>query len=523
MPNALRPYQETALQAIKESVWAGVRRLMVMAPTGSGKTLLAAAIAQGCLRKGNKLIFVVPLITLIDQTLEKFAAEGIDCCGVIQGNHPAENWSMPIQIASIQTIRSRGIFPAAAVVCVDEAHVLHKEHIRWMGRLGDPNKGEPKIIDAAPGWENKIFIGLSATPWASGLGRFFETLLTMSTTNQLIQEGFLSKYRILAPDRPDLSAVTIRRGDYVESELSAAMQNAPGLTANIIETWRLRWGKPKTLVFAVDRAHARMIVERFAEANVPVAYQDAKTPPDERREIKRKFHNEEIYVVVNILTLGMGADWDCRCLILARPTRSEMLFVQIIGRCLRPANGKTAALILDHSDTTLRMGMPSDIYHEHLSSGRFDQKTKIIRKPRLPKPCTECGFLIPPGLMKCPECGHTKKLPETEVFEKPGELVEFTGGWRMKHQRDEKRFPYTWQEKQRFFAQLKGYGIQQGYQPGWTSRKFLEKFGDWPPWSWRESVTAMQPGPEVMAYIKYTLIRWANSKYRDDGSDRPKA
>ncbi|MFS6779594.1 DEAD/DEAH box helicase, partial [Staphylococcus aureus] len=133
-------------------------------------------------------------------------------------------------------------------------------------------------------------------------------------------------------------------------ELSNAMQKG-NLTADIIRTWKERWGKNKTLCFGVDKAHAKSIQERFEHDGISCGYQDAETTSDERREIKRKFHNGEYKVVSNIQTLTTGVDWDVRCLILARPTRSEMLFVQIIGRALRTADGKEDALILDHSDT----------------------------------------------------------------------------------------------------------------------------------------------------------------------------
>src|SRR5215813_4131307 len=156
----LRSYQAQALQAIRDSLMGGVRRLVVQAPTGSGKTLVAANIGQLAQRKGNRLVFVVPAISLIDQTIEMFYAEGIRDIGVIQADHPLTDWGKPIQIASIQTIRSRKTYPQAAVVIFDEVHQLHKEHIAWAGRLDEHGKAI-----CLPVWQNVPFIGLSATPW----------------------------------------------------------------------------------------------------------------------------------------------------------------------------------------------------------------------------------------------------------------------------------------------------------------------------------------------------------------------
>src|SRR5215510_6346075 len=112
----LRPYQEEALQAIRDTVRQGVMRLVCQAPTGSGKTVLAATIVEGALRKGNRLCFVVPKIDLVDQTVEMFYAQGIRDIGVIQADHQLTNWAQPVQVASIQTIRSRGAYPEAQVI-----------------------------------------------------------------------------------------------------------------------------------------------------------------------------------------------------------------------------------------------------------------------------------------------------------------------------------------------------------------------------------------------------------------------
>src|SRR5262245_53742186 len=125
----LRPYQEEALQAIRQTVGQGVKRLVCQAPTGSGKTVLAATIVEGARRKANKLTFVVPRISLIDQTVEMFWSQGIRDIGVIQADHQLTNYAMPVQVASIQTVRSRGKYPESQVVVIDECHQLHKAHV----------------------------------------------------------------------------------------------------------------------------------------------------------------------------------------------------------------------------------------------------------------------------------------------------------------------------------------------------------------------------------------------------------
>ena len=486
----LRPYQEDALQAIRQTVGQGVRRLVCQAPTGSGKTLVAATIVQGALRKSNRLAFVVSSLSLIDQAVEMFWAEGIKDVGVIQQEHQLTDWSKPVQVCSIDTIRSRKAYPQAQVLVFDECHRLTKAHIRWM---------------QDPDWQNVPIIGLSATPWTKGLGKYFESLLIMSTTTELIELGFLSKFRVMAADHPDLTGVKTVRGDYHEGQLAEVMNQAK-LTANIVETWRTQWNQDKTLLFGVDCAHAQQLQARFNEAGISCGYQDAYTTDKERREIKRKFHNGEYRIVANIATLTTGVDWDVRCLVLARPTKSEMLFVQIVGRALRTAPGKDYALILDHTDTTLRLGFVTDIHHDTLDDGKIDESAKPL--PPLPKPCPKCAYLIPPRVMVCPYCGFDKKV-ESKLFEREGELIEIDPNGRPKHKRDARAYPYSYAEKRMFYAQLKTYGLTREFKPGWAKANYREKFHEWPAWSWEQLPPAESIGTEVRTWVRMRFEAWA--------------
>lgn len=493
MISELRPYQLDALAAIRDSLRGGVRRLMVQAATGAGKTKIAAAMVDAALSKGNRMAFVVPAISLVDQTVESFWAEGIRDVGVIQAKHVMEDWSKPVQVCSIQTIQSRGSFPKANAVIFDEAHRLHKAHKHWMG-LGT--------------WENIPIIGLSATPWAKGLGKHFESLLIAATTSELIEQGFLSKFRVFATGHPDLSGVKTIAGDYHEGQLSGAMQ-AGELTADIIATWKAKWGKDKTLCFAVDKAHARSIQERFEQAGIACGYQDANSTPDERREVQRKFHSGEYPVVVNIQTLTTGVDWDVRCLILARPTKSEMLFVQIIGRALRTAPGKDYALILDHSDTTQRLGFVTDIHHDGLDDGSKEAKAeKQERTKPLPKECKQCGCLKSARI--CPNCGAEPKPLSAGPIENDGELIEVIPGAAPK----QRKGGCSEAERQAFFAEIKAYAERHGRNPGWCAHKFRERYKEFPPRSFEGIPPASEVSPMIAAWVRSRNIAWAKSKRR---------
>ncbi len=233
----LHPHQALALTRLRASLLAGKKRPMLQAPTGAGKTLLAAAIVDGALEKGKRVLFTVPLLSLVDQTVEAFARQGIDAVGVMQGYHPQTDGTQPVQIASLQTLRRRRI-PEADLVIIDEAHRWFTFMEAWL---------------ASPEWQRVPFIGLSATPWGSGLGKHFDDLIVAATTAELIDNGFLAPFRVFAPSHPDLAGVRTVAGDYHEGQLSEAMSK-PMLVADVVGTWlRLGDNRP-TLCFAVDRA-----------------------------------------------------------------------------------------------------------------------------------------------------------------------------------------------------------------------------------------------------------------------------
>lgn len=496
---AMRPlhdYQSEAFCDLRTTIRQGARRIMVQSPTGSGKTRLSAEIVDSSLQKGNKVAFVVPAIALIDQTVESFYSEGIRGIGVIQANHPMTDWSQPVQIASVQTLQSRGAFPEANTVIFDEAHRLFEAHKKWLTHSD---------------WQAVPFIGLSATPWARGLGKYFTTLLKVTSTRDLINRGFLCPFRVFSTGHPDLSAVKLVAGDYHEGQLSSAMQEG-SLTADIVQTYKERWGKGKTLCFAVDKAHARHLQERFEAAGIPCGYQDAETTGDERKEIKRKFHNGEYEVVCNIQTLTTGVDWKVDCLILARPTKSEMLFVQIVGRALRtdPDNSEKVALILDHSDTTSRLGFVTDIDHDELDDGKpRDKAAKQKEKSEpLPKECLGCSYLMPARSRECPNCASPVR-PECTVFEADGELHEIVPG-QLKKVGTKKNWSY--EEQKVFLSELKGYGMDKGYRPGWAAAKYKDKFGMWPLRSMDSVPAAGVISSGTLSYIRSRNIAWAKSK-----------
>lgn len=485
MRSTLHPHQAHALDLLKYSFLAGHRRPMVKAPTGFGKTILAAAIVEGALAKGNRVLFTVPAISLINQTVEAFHREGISEVGVIQADHPLTDMTKPVQVASVQSLARRTI-PDVDVVVLDEAHRWFKFYETWMGQ---------------DFWNPVPFIGLSATPWTKGLGRHFDDLIVAANTDELIERGYLSDFEVFVPSHPDLSKVRTVAGDYHEGDLSKIMQDAK-LVGDVVEAWlKLGNGEP-TLCFAVDRAHARKLQNEFHRVGVNAGYVDANTSLDERAEIAADFKVGAVPVVVNVGVLTTGVDWDVRCLILARPTKSKILFTQIIGRALRTAEGKGKARILDHSDTHLRLGMVTSVDRNNntLCPGR-GQKNELRRGREEPKPveCTECSYLKPPKTPVCPNCGFAPQK-QSEIESAAGELAQLQG----------KAPVVSDAEKKRFFRMLRGYAWKHQKTERWIKAKYKTRFNSWP--NFRVDIDPMEPSPEVIGWIRHTNIKWAKSQ-----------
>lgn len=451
----LREDQERALAKLREAVGAGKRRIVMQASVGFGKTVLAAALVESARAKKKRVLFTVPAISLVDQTVEMFYEQGIREIGVIQANHEMTDWSQPVQVASVQTLQRRGL-PRADVVLVDEIHKFFTFYEKWF---------------LNPEWAKVPIIGLSATPWTKGLGQYFDELIVAATTEDLIAAGNLSPFRVFAPAHPDLKGVRTVGGDYHEGELGERMNKAE-LVADVVKTWLEKGRGRPTLCFAVDRAHAKHLQQQFEVAGVSCGYQDAYTKDGDRRELRRKFHSGEYEVVCNVGTLTTGVDWDVRCIVMARPTKSEMLFVQIVGRGLRTAPGKNECLILDHSDNHLRLGFVTDVDSAHagLHSGKSDVRERDKDKVRLPKECPQCAYLKPPKTAKCPNCGFVAQA-HAKVDVEDGELKEL--------ERKKKKQPVTG-DKEEIYGALIYLARSKGYKPGWADHKYKMIFGVWP-------------------------------------------
>jgi len=480
----LRPRQRQAIVHVRNSLLRGNKRIVVKAPTGFGKTVVAAEIIHLALEKGKRVMFVADAISLIDQTAKSFIDQGIHHVGIIQAQHEMTDPKAPVQVCSVQTLLRRRHLPDADLVLIDECHVWFKFYEKWMQR-----------------WDRIPFVGLSATPYTKGLGKHYQDLVQTATTQELIDEGSLSDFKVFAPYKPDLTGVKTVGDDYSDDDLAKVMNNAH-LIDGIVEWWQKIGENRPTFCYAVDCAHAKAIQKAFQEAGIPFGYIDAYTDRDERDELKRQFHDGKIIGVVSVGCLIKGIDWDVRCIILARPTKSDSTYQQIIGRGLRTAPGKDHLLIIDHSSTTLRLGFVTDVdaRHQHLDTGKKQENKAQERQEPLPKECPQCHFLKPPKTWECPQCGcKPERQPQVSAAE--GELKELTRTQKLNNKNASS------DEKLSFYGELLFYCRQNGKKTGYAANVYKRRFGVWP--NKYKNAPLIPPSPETVSYIRANNIRFA--------------
>lgn len=475
----LRPHQETAIELLRRSFREGNRRVVVAMPTGAGKTLTASRIIEGALGKGNSVIFTAPMVSLIDQTVTAFEDEGIRGIGVMQADHPRTDALARVQVASVQTLSRRSI-PQAAMVVVDECHVRSEVITRLMAERPDV-----------------FFVGLSATPWAQGMGLIWQDVVIPCTVASLVAAGLLSEFSVYAPDVPDLSGVKVARGDYVEGQLAEIMGEAK-LVGNVVENWLARAGDRPTLVFGVNRNHARFLHAQFERAGVASAYVDGEKDSAERNVIARRFRNGEVRVICSVRTMTTGVDLPVSCIVDAAPTKSEMLHLQKLGRGLRVNPGTEDLVVFDHAGNALRLGLPTDVHHDRLDCTKPGKRQ--VSKPaaeKLPKPCSKCEVLFAGKL--CPACGHERAPAPVEAAE--GELVEVTG---------KSRKADTMEVKLRWLGMLLWLAKSRGYKSGWAAQQYRQRFGCWP--ANGVSPIPIQASTEVANWVKSRQIAYARRR-----------
>lgn len=483
----LRDYQAKAFDSARDAIRDGARRILIVAPTGGGKTVLAAALMEMVSEKGNRANFVVDRLSLIDQSSATFDRYGLNH-GVIQGGHHRWAPSRSLQLCSVQTLARRN-WPDAKVDIFDEAHVLHTTHKERMeeGRT--------------------IVVGLTATPFTRGLGKWFDAVINVTTTRKLINDGWLAPYRIFSCTEPDMTDVMVRTtGEWDEKEASTkALQVVGDVVAEYLKHGENR----KFICSGVDTAHVEELARQFTAAGINVATYTYKDNEEDRAETTREFRKPDSLIrgLITVTAASRGFDVpDVSCVIMARPLRKSLAeHIQLFGRGLRIADGKVDCVVLDHSGNCARFFEDCESFFDHgageLCDGKPKPKPKKAEKSeKEPMKCPQCRALHQP-MPVCPNCGHAYPAREA-VKHVPGTLKEMIAGGH--------RLALTAQ----LWPQVCGYALQR--RTGEAARKqalaiYKQMTGTWPAADF-ESTKPVDPTPEVAGKIRSEQIRFAKRR-----------
>ena len=498
----LREKQQLAVCELRKG-WKQHQTHLINAPCGFGKTALAAYICQSFSNASKRIVFAAPYVTLVDQTWRRFQQYGMPAPSVIWQKDSRYNPSSLIHVASSDTLicRDEVLPPETDVLVIDECHLKRADLHQY-------------IIDNP---ELKV-IGLSATPYPRWMGEVYQNFIKPTTTREQIAEGNLVPLDIYCPNlgqaRDAMEGVKIRAGDYAQGAAAMAMMDVK-IVGDIVDNW-IKNGADSdgrylpTIGFAMNKAAANAYCIEFQRAGISCEVITDNTPKEERARIFAAFESGIVKMIWNVGVLGAGFDADVRCIIWARPTKSETVWVQGVLRGSRPADGKDCCVVFDHTPTFFELGDPCDIEYYELHDGsdaleksRQERREKEKREQR-EKVCGRCGRKKEKGEYKCKNCGHKPLAGELPESDESIELTKANG--------ESKKF--TTEEKQAYWSGLMGLRQQhinagKNYKKGYYSNLYREKFGVW---AKGLSDTAKPPTQEILGKVQSKQIAWAKSK-----------
>lgn len=405
----LRYYQENAIEGIRSSFKAGNRRVLLVLPTGGGKTVCFSYIAAGTARNNKRVLIIAHRRELLKQISSSLKMVGVRHA-VMTGGYIGIP-TAPVVVASVFTLAKRlERFPPPDLIVGDEAHHF------------TPDSTWGKVVEAFP--KAKV-LGVTATPErldGKGLGLLFDDMVLGPSVAELTEQGFLSPADVYAPSRPDLSEVRTRAGDYVTSQLENEMDK-PSITGSAVEHYRRLADGKRAIAFCVSVKHAKDVAEEFRRAGYISHHIDGGMDERERDGVLRRFEEGSIQILTSCDLVSEGFDLPAvEVAIMLRPTKSLSLYLQQAGRAIRISPGKTKTVILDHAGNTAIHGFIDEHRDWRLTDGVVREK----REGEIPvavRTCPKCYAVHRPAQV-CPKCGHIYKVAGRKVEQREGELVQ---------------------------------------------------------------------------------------------------
>jgi superfamily II DNA or RNA helicase len=438
----LRSYQDRAIDDLRSAYQSGAHAPLLVLPTGGGKTCIIAAISANAAARGRHVLILVHRRELIHQTSSKLAWVGLDHGIIAAGIPPSDH---AVQIASVQTLARRlsRLDWQPTLIIIDEAH--HSTAGQWR-----------RILDH---WLDAYRLGVTATPCrlsGEGLRPVFDCMVLGPSVADLIFTGYLSPARIYAPPVvADLQGIRSRGGDYANDQAAAAMDR-PTVTGDAISHYQRLAAGQQVIAFCCNVNHAVSVCDAFKTAGIGAELLLGNTP--DREQVVADFAAHRIRVLVTVDVVSEGFDVPAAsCAILLRPTQSLGLYLQQVGRVLRPAPGKEHAVILDHVGNVNRHGFPDD--HRDWSLDDRMRRTKGTPAPSV-RTCPECFAAFKPQ-PQCPVCGaQCVPIKSRVIRELAGELQEM--------KRAQQRTARREQGQARTLSELMAIARQRGYSPAWA-------------------------------------------------------
>ena len=447
----LRGYQEGALDSLSAAYRRGRRAPLLVAPTGSGKTVLFTYIAQRAAAKGNRTLILVHRQELVRQTSRKLDAFGVQHGLVISGA-PSPRGHM-VLVASVQTLVRRldrwDWLPD--LIVIDEGH--HAVSGSTWGRILD-YFGSVRRLGCTATPERLDGRGLGVR-----VGGYFDELVMSESVQGLTAQGYLSPARVFAPASVDIGNVKTRGGDYAKDQLAHAMDK-PSITGDAVQHYRQYCDGAPALAFCVSVAHAEHVASTFAQHGFQAASIDGGMDDSSRKHRIDDLGNGKLNVLTSCEIVSEGTDIPIVAgAILLRPTQSLGLYLQQVGRVLRPYPGKKHAVILDHVGNVMRHGLPDDNRDWDLNAARRSKRKNSDTDFPI-RQCERCYHVYKPASV-CPSCGFTYPVQAREIMYQDGDLEEVdVVALRRQRKRE--------QSSADSLEALQEIGRQRGYKPGWA-------------------------------------------------------
>lgn len=445
-----RIYQKEAIQNCRNAFGINKKSVLLVMPTGAGKTVVFSQIAKNAVEKNNNVLILVHRRELVTQASKKLAAINVDH-GIIAAKFKPTD--APIQIASVQTLVRRLSTTkfTPSLIIIDEAH--HAVAGSW-----------EKILNHYP---KAIRLGVTATPCrldGRGLKEFFDDLILGPTIPELVEQGYLSPHRVFAAPKPvSLDGLKTRAGDFAKDELSERMKEYV-IKGDTIEHWRKHANGVPSVAFCCDILHAEAVVERFNDSGIKAGIITGEMKNDDRDQVINDLSSGRIQVLVSVDVVSEGFDLPIiGCAILLRPTKSEGLYMQQVGRILRPQKNKVA-IVLDHVNSTRDHGFVDDVRNWSLNAKR-KSKRENQQAPSVTV-CEKCFATYRPQRI-CPCCGFEKEIARRKIRFEEAELIELKRE-EVRLNAEEKTQRNTEYKNAKTLQDFLAIAERRGYKKGWA-------------------------------------------------------